>query len=129
MRELREFRAIHDDFQSAAVAVAGVSLDSVESSRRWTDRLKIPYPLLSDEDRAASRALGILRHVGIGGWNVEFLRRSTFLSDVSGNIVAHWTKIKVRGHAAEVLKVARVVAAGVAGGGEAGDSRDAGCSV
>ena len=128
MRELREFRALHDSFQSAGVAVAGISLDSVEANRRWAGRLKIPYALLSDVDRAVGRAFGILRRVGIGEWNVEFLRRSTFLADTKGFVVAQWTKVKVRGHAAEVLKVARVVAAGGVDGDGTRDSRDAGMS-
>lgn len=124
MRELREFRALYVAFQQSGIEVAGVSLDTVQANRRWAERLKIPYPLLSDEDRAASRAFGILRRVGIGGWNIEFLRRSTFLVDITGHIVAQWTKVKVRGHAAEVLQVARVAAAVAADGGEAGESSD-----
>ena len=55
MRELREFRAHYAAFQHAGVAVAGISLDSVETHQRWADRLKIPYPLLSDEEREAGR--------------------------------------------------------------------------
>jgi peroxiredoxin Q/BCP len=122
VRELREFRARHDAFRDAGIAVAGISLDSVEAHRRWAERLRIPYPLLSDEDRTAGSAFGILRRVGIGGWNVEFLRRSTFLVDVKGMIVAQWTKVKIRGHAAEVLEVARLLPAGDLGPTSAGHS-------
>ena len=114
MRELREFRVLHDRFEAAGIAIAGISLDSLESHRRWAERLQIRYPLLSDPEREAGRALGILRRVGIGGWGVEFLRRCTFLVDDTGRIAAVWSKVKVRGHAAEVLQVAQVLAADAA---------------
>ena len=122
MRELREFRAHYSAFRDAGVAVAGVSLDPVEEQQRWAERFKLPYPLLSDEARVAGREFGILRRIGIGGWNVEFLRRSTLLADARGMIVAQWSKVKIRGHAAEVLQVARVLVRS----GEAGDSRRSG---
>jgi len=52
-------------------------------------------------------ALGVIRRVGIGGWTVEFFRRSTFLIDSHGAVVATWGKVKVRGHALEVLEAAK----------------------
>ncbi len=109
MRELREFRAHHQRFTEAGVAVAGISLDTVEEHRRLAQRLRIPYPLLSDEERAAGRAFGVLRRVGVGSWSVEFLKRSTFLVDDDGRIAAVWPRVKVRGQAAEVFDVARVL--------------------
>jgi peroxiredoxin Q/BCP len=114
VRELREFRVLHDRFRDAGIAVAGVSLDSLESHRRWAERLRIPYPLLSDEEREAGRAFGILRRVGIGAWSLELLRRSTFLVDDAGKIAAVWSRVPRRGHAAEVFEVARVLAADAA---------------
>jgi peroxiredoxin Q/BCP len=86
--------------------VAGISSDSVEAHRAWIRRLRIPYPLLSDVDRAAARSLGLVRRIGIGDWKIELLRRTTLLVDTSGIVAAVWGKVHVRGHAAEVLRAA-----------------------
>src|SRR5262245_56660740 len=106
---MREFRAHHAEFESAGVAVAGVTVDSVESCRRWAERLRLPYPLLSDVSREAGRAFHVLREVGIGPWKVEFFARTTFLADRAGKIRAVWGDVRVRGHAREVLQAARAL--------------------
>ena len=110
---MREFRAHYAELKEAGLEVAGVSLDSPESSRAWTRRLHLPYPLLSDGSRQAGTAFGVIRRVGIGGWNVEFFRRSTFLVDDCGRIVAVWASVKTRGHALEVIETARALPARV----------------
>lgn len=106
MRELREFRAHHLEFVAAGVTLVGASRDSVDSNRHWTQRLAIPFPLLSDRDGSLGRALGVIRTVRIGAWKVEFLRRSTLLAGPDGRIAAVWSDVKIRGHAREVLDAA-----------------------
>jgi thioredoxin-dependent peroxiredoxin len=108
---LREFRAHHAEYVAAGVTVAGVSLDSSDTNHEWVGRLELPYALLSDRDRAAGKAFGLLRHVGIGGWSIELLRRATVLIAPDRHVAAIWHGIKVRGHAIEVLKVARMLVA------------------
>jgi peroxiredoxin Q/BCP len=109
VRELREFRAHYEELKAAGLEVAGVSLDSPESHRAWSERLRLPFPLLSDVERTVGPAFGVVRHVGLGGWNVEFFRRSTFLVDARGKVAAVWGKVKVRGHALEVLEMAKAL--------------------
>jgi thioredoxin-dependent peroxiredoxin len=111
VRELREFRAHHAEYVAAGVTVAGVSLDSSDINQEWVGRLELPYPLLSDREREAGKAFGLLRHVGIGGWSIELLRRATVLIAPDQHVAAIWNRIKIRGHAGEVLKVARMLAA------------------
>src|SRR5262245_24591096 len=106
---MREFRAHHAQFRAAGVTVAGVSLHSPETNRRWVERLQLPYPLLSDSDRAAGRAFGFLARVGIGAWKIELLRRATVLIARDGHVAACWNQVKVRGHAADVLTYARAL--------------------
>ena len=103
---MRGFRAHHAGFASAHVRLAGVTLDTLESCRWWANRLRLPYPLLSDSARAAGTRCHVLRRVGLGDWNIEFFRRSTFLADRSGVVRAVWGDVKIRGHAAEVLRAA-----------------------
>ena len=107
---MREFRAHYSALGEAGVEVAGISTDTPESSLEWARRMDLPYPLLSDVERAAGRAFGVIRSVGIGSWNVEFYRRTTFLVDARGVVVASWRKVKVRGHALEVRDMARALA-------------------
>jgi len=106
---MREFRAQHDAFTALGVTVAGVSLDGMAANRQWAERLKLPFPLLSDERREAGEAFGIIRRVGIGSWRAEFFRRSTLLIDEAGKVAAVWSRVKLRGHALEVLRVTRAL--------------------
>ena len=108
---MREFRVHHAELKSAGVEVAGISPDSAESSRGWAGRLDLPYPLLSDVERRAGTAFGVIRRIGIGSWNLELFRRVTFLVDARGVVVALWGRVKIRGHALDVLEVARALPA------------------
>src|SRR4051794_30512564 len=103
---MREFRVHHAEYQAAGAAVAGVSRQAPEANAEWAARLELPYPLLSDRDGAASRALGAVRAVPVAGWTVELMRRATYLVDVRGVIAASWSRVHIRGHAREVLEAA-----------------------
>jgi thioredoxin-dependent peroxiredoxin len=109
VRELREFREAHPQFQDEGIAIAGVSSDTLESHHRWIERLHIPYPLLSDPERIAGRALGLVRRIGIGAWGVELFRRATLLVDERGMVSAAWAEVRVRGHAQQVLAAGRAL--------------------
>jgi peroxiredoxin Q/BCP len=120
VRELREFRERHPEFQRAGIEVAGINADTSEHNRVWRERLRLPYPVLSDPDRAAAAAFGGLRRLGLGGWTIELYRRRTVLADRDGVISALWDKVRIRGHAAEVLAAAVALERLRAAGGEAG---------
>lgn len=86
--------------------MAGVNADSVAGNLTWARRLGLPYPLLSDPDRLAADAFGGLVRLGIGSWKIELFRRRTVLAGRDGVIAAHWDKVRIRGHAADVLRSA-----------------------
>lgn len=106
---MREFRALHESFAAAGVAVAGVSFDPVERARVWAERLALPYPLLSDAERRAALAFGLIRRIGIGGWNLEIMKRATLLADRRGIIRAAWESVRIKGHPRTVLEAARLL--------------------
>jgi peroxiredoxin Q/BCP len=106
VRELREFRALHSEFEAKGITVAGMTRDGPASNKLWADRLHLPYPLLSDVDGDVGRGLGVMRRIGIASWTLELYRRKTMLVDGGGLIAAVWDDVKVRGHAREVLQVA-----------------------
>ena len=90
--------------------MAGVSADTVDGNRTWQHRLKIPYPMLSDPRRVAAEAFGGLRRLGVGSWSIELFRRRTVLADRHGMVAGVWDRVKIRGHASEVLTAARALA-------------------
>jgi peroxiredoxin Q/BCP len=92
------------------IEVAGVSADTIEGNREWKERLHLPYPLLSDPERVAAEAFGGLRRLALGSWSLELFRRRTVLADRHGIVEAVWDRVKIRGHAAEVLTAARALA-------------------
>jgi peroxiredoxin Q/BCP len=106
---MREFRVHHEAFRKLGVLVAGVSRERWTSTASSMERLQLPFPLLSDEDGAVMRALAIVRPVPLGPWTIEFVRRTTLLVDIHAEIAAVWGKVKIRGHAEDVLRVARVM--------------------
>jgi len=110
VRELREFRARHKELIAEGLAVAGVTRNDPEVNDRWAKRLGLPYPLLTDSEGDAGRAFGVIRRIGIASWKVEMFRRATFLVDMHGIVSAVWREVKIRGHAREVMDVARVLA-------------------
>ena len=110
MRELREFRGAHPDFERAGIALAGVSTNTLESHREWAARLALPFPLLADPERRAADTLGLVRRIGIGGWSIDLFRRATLLIDMDGRVAAAWSRVRIRSHAAEVLSAARALA-------------------
>jgi peroxiredoxin Q/BCP len=93
------------------VAVAGVNSDSPAGNARWTERLRLPFPLLSDPQRVVAGALGGVRRLGIGDWTIDLTRRRTVLAGRDGVIEAVWDKVTIRGHAAEVLRAVRALGA------------------
>ena len=105
--------------------MAGVSADTIEGNRTWKERLRLPYPLLSDPDRAAAEAFGGLRRLALGGWSIELFRRRTVLADRHGLVAAVWDRVKIRGHAAEVLTASRALARAERPDGPPGDAAGA----
>jgi thioredoxin-dependent peroxiredoxin len=109
VRELREFRVNHPPYAAAGITVAGVSFDSPELNRKWVERLKLPFELLTDADRVAGNAFGVITRLGIAGWKLELMQRATALIAPDGHVAAMWTRVKIRGHAIEVLQAAKAL--------------------
>jgi peroxiredoxin Q/BCP len=106
---MREFRVHHDELTRNGLAVVGISRNPPELNHKWATRLKLPYPMLSDPDGDAGAAFGVIRRIGIAGWNIELYRRATFLADIHGRVIAVWREVKIRGHAKQVLEVAQAL--------------------
>ncbi|RZU45302.1 peroxiredoxin Q/BCP [Fluviicoccus keumensis] len=97
--EAKRFRDQFASFSKQGIVVLGVSLDSVESHKRFADDLKLPFALLSDSQRQLSTKLDVL-----GGFGpVSYTRRETFLIDPKGEIVTRYKSVDTSQHASQVL--------------------------
>ena len=98
-----QFRDLYSKFRKQGVVVAGVSRDSLASHARFSDKMDFPFPLLSDPDEALCRQFDVIRDKNMYGRKVRGVERSTFVIGRDGRIAREWRKVKVPGHAQEVL--------------------------
>ncbi len=105
--EGQDFRDLHASFRRAKTAVFGVSRDSCASHVKFRAKERFPFELLSDADETACRLFDVIREKNMYGRKVLGIERSTFLIDATGKLAREWRKVKVQGHAEEVLEAAK----------------------
>ena len=105
--EAQNFTQLAPDFEKAGVKVVGVSRDPMKKHEKFIAKYNLAVPLASDEDGAISDAFGTWVEKSMYGRKYMGMERSTFLIDADGKVVRAWRKVKVPGHAEEVLKAAR----------------------
>jgi len=106
-RESQDFRDLYGAFRKAGVDIVGVSRDSVKSHDKFTEKEKLPFPLLSDEDERLCKLFDVIHEKSLYGRKYLGVERSTFLLDGTGILRREWRKVKVPGHAEEVLEAAK----------------------
>lgn len=105
--EAADFSAIWKDFLSAGAEVFGVSRDSLKSHANFRRKLEIPFELISDPDEKLCTLFDVIREKNMYGKQVRGIERSTFLIGRDGTLLQEWRKVKVPGHAEEVLQAVR----------------------
>lgn len=95
------------DFAKAGAAILGVSPDPVKSHDKFRTKHGLDIPLVSDESKAMCEAYGVWVEKSMYGRKYMGVERSTFLIDKAGKIAKIWSKVKVPGHADEVLAAAK----------------------
>lgn len=106
-QEGQDFRDQYPAFEAIGAQVLGVSRDSLKSHDNFRAKFGFPFPLLSDTDETACQAYDVIKMKNMYGKQVRGIERSTFLIDREGVLRREWRKVKVQGHAAEVLEAAR----------------------
>ncbi|NVO65847.1 peroxiredoxin [Methanofollis tationis] len=101
--EAKDFTAEAAAFAGEGARVIGISPDSTESHRRFTEKQALDLTLLSDPDRLSMEAFGVWVKKRMYGKEYMGVERSTFIIDPEGRIAAAWHAVKVKGHAAAVL--------------------------
>jgi peroxiredoxin Q/BCP len=107
--EAKDFSRLAPDFRKAGVEVVGVSPDSVESHAKFRKKYDLGIKLAADADKAVALAYGVWVEKSMYGRKYMGVERSTFLIDKAGRIARSWRKVKVPGHAEEVLAAARAL--------------------
>jgi len=105
--EAKDFSRLAGDFRDAGVEVIGVSPDSAESHQKFRKKHDLKVRLAVDTDKVVATAYGVWVEKSMYGRKYMGVERSTFLIDKKGRIARSWRKVKVPGHAAEVLAAAR----------------------
>lgn len=108
-KEAQAFSALAADFAASGAAVLGVSKDSVASHAKFIAKYGLAVPLASDPDGATLEAYGAWVEKSMYGRKYMGIERSTFLIDGAGVIRRVWRKVKVPGHAEEVLKAVQAL--------------------
>ena len=105
--EGQDFRDLHARFRRQGAVIFGVSRDSIASHEKFKDKQKFPFELLSDPDEKLCRQFDVIREKSLYGRKFMGVVRSTFLIDEDGKLRQEWRKVRVKGHAQEVLDAVR----------------------
>jgi peroxiredoxin Q/BCP len=106
-RESQDFRDSYAAFRKAGTQIVGVSRDSVASHEKFKEKEQLPFPLLSDTDEQLCKLFDVIKEKSLYGRKYLGIERSTFLLDATGVLRNEWRKVKVPGHAEEVLEAAQ----------------------
>lgn len=105
--EAKDFSALKSEFDAAGIALLGVSKDSAKKHQNFIAKHDLTTPLATDgEEGGLSDALGIWTEKQMYGKTYMGMVRATYLVDADGKIAGIWPKVKVKGHAQEVLAAA-----------------------
>jgi thioredoxin-dependent peroxiredoxin len=108
-REAIDFSRLRADFQKAGTDIVGVSADTVEAQDKFRNKHDLKLTLLSDEAHKMLEAYGVWGKKSMYGRTFLGITRTTFLIGPDGRIARIWPKVKVDGHAAEVLAAAKAL--------------------
>ena len=108
-REAIDFSKLRANFQKADTDVLGVSADPVAAQDKFRTKHDLKVTLLSDETHKMLEAYGVWGKKSMYGRTFMGITRATFLIGSDGRIARIWPKVKVDGHAAEVLAAAKAL--------------------
>jgi len=102
--EGQDFRDLHAKFKRQKTVILGASRDSIASHEKFRDKQKFPFDLLSDPNEKLCKQFDVIKEKSLYGRKFMGIERSTFLIDAHGKLRQEWRKVRVKGHAAEVLE-------------------------
>lgn len=107
--EAISFTELAPEFAAAGVELIGLSPDSVKRHDRFAKKYDLAVTLAADEEKSVVNAYGLWVEKSLYGRKYMGVERTTFLIAADGRIARVWEKVKVNGHANEVLEAARAL--------------------
>lgn len=107
--EAKDFAKLYKEFKKLNCEIAGISKDSIESHKKFINKFKIPFQLLSDEKMIALKKYGAWGEKSMYGKKFMGIKRTTVLINPKGKIIKTWNNVKVKDHAKEVLNFLKEV--------------------
>jgi peroxiredoxin Q/BCP len=105
--EAKDFSRLQPAFAKAGVAVLGVSADPVKKQDAFKTKHQLTTPLASDETHEMLEAYGVWGEKSMYGKKYLGISRTTILIGADGRVLRIWPKVKIEGHAEEVLEAAK----------------------
>ena len=102
--EGNDFTELNKSFAQQNTVIYGVSRDSISSHEKFKQKFNYTFDLISDEDESLCNQFDVIKIKKLYGKEHLGIVRSTFVISPSGDILKHWDKVKVAGHAEEVLE-------------------------
>jgi len=107
--EGQQFRDLYPAFAKQGAVIAGISRDSLKSHEGFKSKMGFPFELISDADEKLCAQFDVMKLKNMYGKQVRGIERSTFLIGRDGTLVREWRKVKVDGHAQEVLDAVKAL--------------------
>ena len=108
-REGQDFRDSYNKFKRQNTVILGVSRDSIKAHENFKAKQDFQFELLSDKDETLCQLFDVIKMKNMYGKQVRGIERSTFLIDSNGKLNKEWRKVKVDGHADEVLAAVKAL--------------------
>jgi peroxiredoxin Q/BCP len=108
-QEGRDFSAAINKFRRQSCVILGASRDSLKRQENFKAKQEFPFELISDTDEELCNLFDVIKMKNMYGKQVMGIERSTFLIDRDGRLFQEWRKVKVNGHADEVLEAVKAL--------------------
>lgn len=102
--EGQDFRDLKGQFTRENTIIFGLSRESIKSHENFKQKEKFNFDLISDPDEKICKQYDVIKEKSMYGKKYMGIERSTFLIDATGKLRQEWRKVKVSGHAKEVLE-------------------------
>ena len=107
--QAKDFTKLYKQFKKLNCEIVGISKDSIESHKKFINKLKIPFQLLSDEKIIILKKYGAWGEKSMYGKKFMGIKRTTVLINPMGKIIKIWNNVKVKDHAKEILNFLKEV--------------------
>lgn len=108
-QEAKDFSCLAEEFAAEGAEVIGISPDSAKSHQKFKTKHGLSVRLAADEEKETAMAYGVWVEKSMYGRKYMGVERSTFLIGKSGKLLRSWRKVRVPGHAEEVLDVVKAL--------------------